>query len=142
MRGKVIGINNAIISPTGGSVGIGFAIPSDVVKPIVKQLISGEEIERGYLGVSIQPVNNDLADSLGLPRNRGEFVQTVQDDGAAAKAGIEPGDVVTAINGKPVNSEQTLSFLVANIEPGQRIPVEIGRECDGVRRWKKGERRE
>ncbi|MBA4165081.1 MAG: protease [Erythrobacter sp.] len=125
MRGKVIGINNAIISPTGGSVGIGFAIPSDVVKPIVKQLISGEEIERGFLGVSIEPVNNDLADSLGLPRNRGEFVQTVQEDGAAAKAGIEPGDVVTTINGQPVTSEQTLSFLVANIAPGTRIPVDL-----------------
>jgi len=125
MRGKVIGINNAIISPTGGSVGIGFAIPSDVVSPIVKQLISGEEIERGFMGISIQPVNSDLADSLGLPRNRGEFVQSVQEDGAAAKAGIEPGDVVTAINGKPVNSEQTLSFLVANIAPGSRIPVDL-----------------
>src|SRR3546814_17834165 len=68
MRGKVIGINNAIISPTGGSVGIGFAIPSDVVKPIVKQLISGEEIERGFLGVRIEPVNNTLPDSPGLPR--------------------------------------------------------------------------
>ncbi|OGS54016.1 MAG: protease [Erythrobacter sp. RIFCSPHIGHO2_12_FULL_63_10] len=125
MRGKVIGMNNAIISPTGGSVGIGFAIPSDVVSPIVKQLIAGEEIERGYLGVSIQPVNDDLADSLGLPRNRGEFVQTVQEDGAAAKAGIQAGDVVTAINGKPVTSEQTLSFLVANIAPGTNIPVDL-----------------
>src|SRR3546814_6362138 len=70
--------------------------------------------------------SSDVCSSDLLPRNRGEFVQTVQDDGAAAKAGIEPGDVVTAINGKPVTSEQTLSFLVANIAPGSRIP-EIGR---------------
>src|SRR3546814_684005 len=69
--------------------------------------------------------SSDVCSSDLLPRNRGEFVQTVQDDGAAAKAGIEPGDVVTAINGKPVTSEQTLSFLVANIAPGSRIPVDL-----------------
>jgi len=128
MQGNVIGINNAIFSPTGGSVGIGFAIPADIAAPIVEQLRSGEEIERGFLGVSIQPVNDDLADSLGLPRNRGEFVQTVQDDGAADRAGIRPGDVVTKINGKDVTNEQTLSFLVANIAPGTRIPVELIRD--------------
>ena len=128
MQGNVIGINNAIFSPTGGSVGIGFAIPADIAAPIVDQLKAGEEIERGFLGVSIQPVNDDLADSLGLPRNRGEFVQTVQDDGAADRAGIQPGDVVTKINGQDVTNEQTLSFLVANISPGTRIPVELYRD--------------
>ena len=132
MQGNVIGINNAIISPTGGSVGIGFAIPADVAAPIVEQLRAGEEIERGFLGVSIQPINDDLADSLGLPRNRGEFVQTVQPDGAADRAGIRPGDVVISIDGKAVTEEQTLSFLVANITPGTRIPIELVR--DGERR--------
>ena len=132
MQGNVIGINNAIISPTGGSVGIGFAIPADVAAPIVEQLRAGEEIERGFLGVSIQPINEDLADSLGLPRNRGEFVQTVQPDGAADRAGIRPGDVVISIDGQAVTEEQTLSFLVANITPGTRIPIELVR--DGERR--------
>jgi serine protease Do len=133
MQGNVIGINNAIFSPTGGSVGIGFAIPADTAAPIVAQLRAGEEIERGFLGVSIQPVNDDLADSLGLAHNRGEFVQTVQADGAAARAGIKAGDVVTAINGKPVTAEQTLSFLVANIKPGTRIPIDLLRDGKEVR---------
>lgn len=128
MQGNVIGINNAIFSPSGGSVGIGFAIPAEIAAPIVEQLKSGVEIERGFLGVSIQPVNDDLADSLGLQRNRGEFVQTVQPDGAADKAGIKAGDVVTHINGKEVTNEQTLSFLVANIKPGTRIPVDLIRD--------------
>ncbi len=128
MQGNVIGINNAIFSPSGGSVGIGFAIPAEIAAPIVQQLKDGEEIQRGFLGVSIQPVNDDLADSLGLQRNRGEFVQSVQSDGAAEKAGIKPGDVVTKINGQEVTSEQTLSFLVANIAPGTRIPIELLRE--------------
>ena len=133
MRGNVIGVNNAIISPTGGSVGIGFAIPADVASPIVQKLIEGVEIERGFLGVSIQPVNDDLADSLGLPHNRGEFVQIVQEDGAADRAGIKAGDVVTAINGQNVTSEQTLSFLVANIAPGTRIPIDLIRNGEEMR---------
>ena len=128
MQGNVIGINNAIFSPSGGSVGIGFAIPAEIAAPIVAKLKAGEEIKRGYLGVSIQPINEDLADSLGLPHNRGEFVQTVQKDGAADRAGIKPGDVVTSIDGKEVTSDQTLSFLVANIAPGTRIPIQLLRD--------------
>lgn len=128
MQGNVIGINNAIISPNGGSVGIGFAIPSEIAAPIVEQLRAGEEIERGFLGVGIVPVSDDLADSLGLPRNRGEFVQSVQEDGAADRAGIRPGDVVTAINGQPVTNDQSLSFLIANIAPGTRIPIDLLRD--------------
>ena len=133
MQGQVIGINNAIFSPSGGSVGIGFAIPSEIAEPIISQLRAGQEIERGFLGVSIQPVNDDLADSLGLQRNRGEFVQSVQEDGAADRAGIRPGDVVTAINGQAVTSEQTLSFLVANIAPGTRIPIDLIRDGSEMR---------
>jgi serine protease Do len=128
MQGNVIGINNAIFSPSGGSVGIGFAIPAEIAAPIVEQLKVGKEIERGFLGVSIQPVNDDLADSLGLQRNRGEFVQSVTNDGAADQAGIRAGDVVISINNQAVTSEQTLSFLVANIAPGTRIPIELLRE--------------
>lgn len=128
MQGNVIGINNAIYSPSGGSVGIGFAIPAEVAAPIVEQLRSGEEIERGFLGVSIQPVDDDLAASLGLPKNQGEFVQLVQPDAAADKAGIKAGDIVTKVNGKAVTPEQTLSYLVANIKPGVSIPIELVRE--------------
>jgi len=128
MSGNVIGINNAIFSPSGGSVGIGFAIPAEIAAPIVDQLKDGREIERGFLGVSIEPVDDDLADSLGLARNSGEFVQSVQDGGAADDAGIRAGDIVTKIDGKDVTREQTLSFLVAGIEPGTRIEIELLRD--------------
>jgi serine protease Do len=128
MQGNVIGINNAIFSPSGGSVGIGFAIPAEIAEPIVTQLRDGVEIERGYLGVSITAVDDDLADSLGLARNRGEIVQSVVPDAAADKGGIMAGDVVLKVNGEDVSPEQSLSFLVANIAPGTRIPVEILRE--------------
>lgn len=132
MQGNVIGINNAIISPTGGSVGIGFAIPAEVAAPIVEKLRRGVAIERGYLGVSIQPVTDDLAASLGIARNRGEFVQGVQPGEAAEQAGIQAGDIVLSVNGQNVTPDQTLSFLVANIAPGTRIPVELIR--NGERR--------
>lgn len=132
MQGNVIGINNAIFSPSGGSVGIGFAIPAEVAAPIVAQLRRGEEIERGYLGVSIQPVTDDLAESLGLPRNQGEIVQVVQPGEPADEAGIRAGDVVIRVGGKEVTREQTLSFLVANIDPGARVPIELLR--NGQRR--------
>ncbi len=132
MQGNVIGINNAIFSPSGGSVGIGFAIPAEIAAPIVEQLKAGREIERGYLGVSIQPVTEDLASSLGLPRNRGEIVQRVEPDEAADKAGIQPGDIVLTVNREEVTPSQTLSYLVANIRPGTTIPVTLLR--DGERR--------
>ena len=128
MNGQVIGINNAIFSPSGGSVGIGFAIPAEIAQPIVEKLMKGQEIERGYLGVSIQPVDEDLADLLGLPKNRGELVQTVQAGQPAETAGIKPGDIVTKVNGKDVTPDQTLSYIVANIAPGSTVPVELLRD--------------
>ncbi|MET4132682.1 serine protease Do [Porphyrobacter sp. MBR-155] len=128
MRGNVIGINNAIFSPSGGSVGIGFAIPAEIAAPIVEQLRDGREIQRGYLGVGLQPIDEDFAESLGLPKRRGELVQTVQDDSPAARAGLKPGDIVTKVDGKDVTGEQTVSFLVANMEPGAQVPVELLRD--------------
>ncbi len=125
MRGNVIGINNAIFSPSGGSVGIGFAIPAETAAPIVEKLRSGLEIQRGYLGVGLAPIDEDVAASLGLPKRRGELVQTVQDDSPALRAGLKPGDIVTKVNGKDVTSEQTVSFLVANLQPGAKVPVEL-----------------
>ncbi|WP_296721523.1 Do family serine endopeptidase [Erythrobacter sp.] len=128
MRGNVIGINNAIFSPSGGSVGIGFAIPAEIAAPIVEQLKAGQEIERGYLGVGLAPINEDFAASLGLEKRQGEFVQTVQDDSPAARAGLRPGDIITKVNGKDVSADQTVSFLVANLEPGAQVPVELQRD--------------
>lgn len=128
MRGNVIGINNAIFSPSGGSVGIGFAIPAEIAAPIVDQLKAGREIQRGYLGVGLAPIDEDFAASLGLPKRRGELVQTVQDDSPAARAGLKPGDIVAKVNGKDVTADQTVSFLVANLEPGVQVPVELLRD--------------
>jgi serine protease Do len=128
MRGQVIGINNAIFSPTGGNIGIGFAIPAEIAAPIVEKLKAGQTIERGYLGVTIQAIGRDLADSLGIPHNRGEFVQAVEPGGPAAAAGIQPGDVVVRADGKDVTRNQTLSYLIANIDPGRRISIELIRK--------------
>ncbi|MDE2561946.1 MAG: Do family serine endopeptidase [Sphingomonadales bacterium] len=125
MAGQVIGINNAIFSPTGGSVGIGFAIPSDTAAPIVQKLIKGEKIQRGYLGVRIGAVTDDTADALGIPHNRGEFIQSVEPSGPAAKAGMQPGDVVTRVNNQDVTPDQSLSYLVANTAPGTSIPIDL-----------------
>jgi serine protease Do len=125
MSGQVIGINNAIFSPTGGSVGIGFSIPAEIAAPLVQKLMKGEAIERGYLGVRIQALNEDLADSLGIEHNKGEFIQAVEPDGAAAKSGMLAGDVVVKVAGKEVTRDQTLSYIVANTAPGSRIPIEV-----------------
>jgi serine protease Do len=125
MDGDVIGINNAIYSPTGGSVGIGFAIPAEIASPIVQKLIKHEEILRGYLGVRIQPVTGDLSDALGLSENRGEFVQSVESGGPADKAGLMVGDVVLNVNGKEVTPDQTLSYIIANLAPGTRVPLVV-----------------
>jgi len=125
MQGNVIGINNAIFSPTGGSVGIGFAIPAEIAAPIVDKLRNGVAIDRGYLGVRIQQLSDDLAASLGLAKKRGEFIQSVEPGQGAAKAGLQAGDVVVKVDGKDVTPDQTLSFIVANTEPGKRIPIEL-----------------
>ncbi|MEH6790204.1 Do family serine endopeptidase [Parasphingorhabdus sp.] len=127
LQGNVIGINNAIISPTGGNVGIGFAIPAEVAAPIVETLKKGQTIERGYLGVQISALSEDMADSLGLEKNRGEFVQRVEPGEAAQKAGIQAGDVITKVNGKAITPDQTLSYLVANLPIGTDVPIELVR---------------
>jgi len=127
MRGNVIGINNAIFSPTGGSVGIGFAIPAETAAPIVEKLKNGVAIERGYLGVRIQPLSDDLAASLGIPKKRGEFVQSVEPGQGAAKAGLQPGDVVISVDGTMVTPEQSLSYIVANTAPGKHVPLAVMR---------------
>jgi serine protease Do len=125
MYGRVIGINSALISPTGTNVGIGLAIPAELAKPVIDALRRGEKPERGYLGVSLQPVDEDIAASLGLPKDRGEIVRTVQAGTPAAKAGIKQGDVIVAVNGKDVTPDDTVSYLVANLPVGSRVPVTV-----------------
>lgn len=127
MKGEVIGINSQILSPTGGNVGIGFAIPSEQAVPIINQLRQGEKVQRGYLGISITPLSDDMADSLGLPKHHGELVQSVEPGKGAAKAGIKPGDVIVRIDGKDVTPDNTLSYLVANLKVGATAPIELMR---------------
>jgi serine protease Do len=123
MRGNVIGINSQILSPSGGNVGIGFAIPSEQAAPIIATLQKGQAIKRGYLGVQISPLSEDLADSLGLAKNRGEFVQGVEPGKGAEKAGIKAGDVIVSVAGQEVSPDQNLSSIVASQPIGTSVPI-------------------
>jgi len=123
MRGNVIGINSQILSPSGGNVGIGFAIPSEQAAPIVETLRKGQSVRRGYLGIQISPLGEDLAESLGLAKNRGEFVQGVEPGKGADKAGIRPGDVIVSVNGREVTMDENLSSIVATQPIGSRVPI-------------------
>src|SRR3546814_11277747 len=109
MEGNVSGINSQLLSPTGGNVGIGFAIPAEEAKPIVDTLMKGGKIERGYLGVGIQPVTDDIAAALGLPKNRGEIVARGEPDGPASQAGRKQADVIVRVNGQDDTPTQYLS---------------------------------
>ena len=125
MAGNVIGINSALISPTGASVGIGLAIPAEAAKPVIEALRRGQRPERGYLCVGLQPLDENIADSLGLPKDRGEIVRTVVDGEPADKAGIQQGDVITKVAGREVTPDETVSYLIANTSVGTRVPLEV-----------------
>jgi serine protease Do len=125
MAGNVIGINSQILSPSGGNVGIGFAIPSEQAVPVIETLRKGEAIKRGYLGVQISQLSDDIADSLGLPKNHGEFVQGVEPGQGADKAGIKPGDVIVRVNGREVTPDETLSYIVSGLPVGAKVPIDI-----------------
>ena len=132
LNGNVIGINTALISPTGGNVGIGFAIPAEQVAPIVDALRRGERVRRGYIGVALQDIGPDEAAALGIERNRGELIRTVTAGGPAARAGVRQGDVVISVAGQPVTPDQTLAYLVSQQPIGTRIPLEIIRNGQRV----------
>ncbi|WP_310496339.1 Do family serine endopeptidase [Sandarakinorhabdus sp.] len=128
LDGNVIGINTAIFSPTGGNVGLGFSIPAELARPIVEQLKATGTVKRGYLGVAIQPLSSDIAAGLGLPKDRGEIVASVEANGPASRAGIKQGDVIVRINNQDVTFDNTLSFVVANTPIGSTIPIDLIRE--------------
>ncbi|MFN7619817.1 MAG: S1C family serine protease, partial [bacterium] len=126
--GRVIGVNSAIDSPTGGSVGIGFAIPASVAKPITDQLMRGESVERGYVGVTIGPVSADIAAALGMSDDVGALIVDYTPDGPAQRAGLRFGDVVTKIDGRPVANSTELTRAIAEVRPGGRTRLTIVRD--------------
>jgi serine protease Do len=123
--GKVIGINTAIYSPSGGSVGIGFDIPAVTAQRVIAQLKEHGHVTRGWLGVQIQPVTSEIADSLGLKKAEGAIVDSTQDGSPAAKAGVQAGDVITGVNGTPVKNARDLARSVATTAPDSAVKLDI-----------------
>jgi serine protease Do len=132
MDGRVVGVNTAIFSPTGGNIGIGFAVPAAMAEPVITELRETGTVRRGWLGVSIQPLTEEIAEALGLDEKRGALVVEVLEGTPAAEAGLESGDVILSFDGKEVASPEELSRTVAETEVGDT--VEIGILRGGERR--------
>ena len=128
MDGHVIGINTAIFSPSGGSVGLGFAIPSSLAEPVVAQLKTNGRVERGLLGVQIQPVTEELAQSMALGSEKGALVAEVTPDSPALAAGIKSGDVIKSVDGKNVESIRDLTRMISAIKPGTSVKLGVWRD--------------
>jgi serine protease Do len=128
MDGKVIGINTAIFSPTGGSIGLGFAIPASLAQPVVAQLKEHGRVERGLLGVQIQPVTDEIASSLSLGSASGALVAQVEPDSSALKAGIKSGDVIKSVEGKSIDTVRDLTRTIAAVEPGTTVKIGLLRD--------------
>jgi serine protease Do len=124
-EGEVMGVNTAIYSPSGGSVGIAFSIPASTVKTVIAQLKDKGTVSRGWIGVQIQPVTSDIADSLGLKKAEGALVAEPQANGPAAKAGIESGDVITAVNGEQVKDARELARTIGGLAPGAAVKLNV-----------------
>src|SRR6202041_69180 len=125
MQGEVVGVNTAIYSPSGGSVGIAFSIPASTVKSVIAQLKEKGSVSRGWIGVQIQPVTQDIADSLGLKKAEGALVAEPQATGPAAKAGIQAGDVITAVNGETVKDARELARTIGGLAPGSSAKLDV-----------------
>jgi len=128
LEGQVIGVNTAIISPSGGSIGIGFAVPSKVVMGVIEQLREFKEVRRGWLGVRIQQVTDDIAESLGLKQARGALIAGVDDKGPAKPAGIEAGDIVIKFDGRDIKEMRDLPRIVADTPVGKEVEVVVVRK--------------
>ena len=128
LAGEVIGINTAIYSPSGGSIGIGFAIPSALAQPIVEQLKTNGKVERGWIGARIQPVSEEIAESIGLDKGRGAMIAAVDYASPAAQAKLAPGDVILSYDGKPIERSRQLPRLVADTPPDKTVKLTIWRE--------------
>lgn len=127
LNGRVIGVNSAIITPSGGNAGVGFAIPADTASAIARKLMAGGKVERGYIGVSILPVTDDVAESLSLPDKDGAYIADVNRGGPAEKGGVQVGDIVKKVNGKTVKLNTDLTRNVADVRPGEKVEVEVFR---------------
>jgi Do/DeqQ family serine protease len=125
LQGELVGINSQILTPTGGNIGLGFAIPSNMAREVMGQLKADGRVQRGKLGVSIQSVTSDIAASLKLPNTSGALVNSVDPAGAAAKAGIKQGDVITALNGEKVADSNGLRNRIAGTRPGSSVELEV-----------------
>ncbi len=128
MEGKVIGINTAIYSPTGGSVGLGFAIPSSLAEPVMTQLRDNGRVERGLLGVQIQPVTKEIAESLSLKADKGALVAMVSPDSPALAAGVKSGDVILSVDGKSVEGIKELTRTISAMKPGSSVKLGVWRD--------------
>jgi serine protease Do len=128
LAGEVIGINTAIFSPSGGSIGIGFAIPSALARPIIEQLRTSGKVQRGWIGVRIQPVTDEIAESLGLDKARGALVSDVDPTGPSAKAKLQPGDIILSFDGKPIDRTRQLPRMVAETPPDKTVKMTIWRD--------------
>lgn len=125
LSGEVIGVNTAIFSPSGGNVGIAFAVPASLAEEVINDLIDDGSVERGWLGVAIQPVTDEIAESLGLADQKGALVADPQEGAPAEKAGIRAGDIITAVNGDIVDGPRELSKMIADIDPGSDVDITI-----------------
>ena len=123
LNGEVVGINTAIASPSGGSVGIAFAIPSDEAQKVVASLKDNGAVSRGFIGVQIQPVTKDIAEAMGLNEPKGALVAETVQVGPAEKAGLKRGDTIVAVDGQPIREPKELSRRVATIEPGKSVSL-------------------
>ena len=134
LSGEVVGVNTAIFSPSGGSVGIGFAVPASLAQEVVEDLIDDGMVQRGYLGVRIQPVTDDIAESLGLESARGALVSQAEEGTPAAEAGIRAGDVIAEVNGQSVRGPRVLSRRIASIDPDEEVELTIFRDGESLTR--------
>ena len=128
LAGEVIGINTAIFSPSGGSIGIGFAIPSAFARPIVDQLKATGKVERGWIGARIQPVSEEIAEAVGLDKSRGAMIGAVDQASPAAQAKLQPGDVILSFDGKPIDRSRQLPRLVADAAPDTVVKLSVWRD--------------
>lgn len=128
MDGRLIGINTAIVGPSGGNVGIGFAIPARMARTLMEQIVAYGEVRRGRLGVSVQDLNPELAQALGAGDRRGAVIAQVESGSAADKAGLQSGDIVTAVDGRDINSAADLRNAIGLIRVGQSLDMEVFRE--------------